>query len=112
MRSKHEMPFGAEVLDDNQVRFRLWAPNATRIGLQIVGNRDLEMSTMGDGWFELVTQASIDAEYQYTINNQQAVPDPASRFQPAGVHGPSQVVDPLSYEWHDQHWRGQSWEET
>jgi maltooligosyltrehalose trehalohydrolase len=112
MRRKHEMPFGAEVLDDHRVRFRLWAPNATSVGLRIVGNRDLEMPAAGHGWFEVVTACDVGAEYQYAINHEQLVPDPASRFQPAGVHGPGQVVDPLGYEWHDQHWRGRSWEET
>ena len=112
MKRKHEMPFGAEPLDDNQVRFRLWAPQATSVGLRLLENRDLEMPAVGDGWFELVTKASVGAEYQYTINNRQVVPDPASRFQPAGVHGPSQVVDPRGYEWHDQNWRGRPWEEA
>jgi maltooligosyltrehalose trehalohydrolase len=40
------------------------------------------------------------------------VPDPASRFQPSGVHGPSQVIDPLEYEWHDSNWKGRPWDEA
>jgi malto-oligosyltrehalose trehalohydrolase len=39
------------------------------------------------------------------------VPDPASRFQPLDVHGPSEVIDPAEYEWNDADWRGRPWEE-
>src|SRR3989304_5000688 len=41
-----------------------------------------------------------------------AVPDPASRRNPQDVHGPSEVVDPLAYEWRDAAWRGRPWEEA
>ena len=41
-----------------------------------------------------------------------AVPDPASRAQSDDVHGPSVVVDPASYEWRNEHWRGRPWEEA
>ena len=127
MRSKHEMPFGAECRDDGTVRFRLWAPKAESVSLRLAGAaqqnlhhdlprdlpHDLPMSRDAGGWHELVTKAATPGtQYQFSINGEQAVPDPASRFQPTGVHGPSEVIDPHAYEWHDQNWRGRPWHEA
>ena len=65
------------------------------------------------GWFELVTdQATTGTRYKFQIDGGPEVPDPASRFQPQDVHGPSEVVDAASFEWEDQNWRGQPWEEA
>ena len=112
MRRKHEMPFGAEYRDDGTVRFRLWAPNAKSVSLRIVGSHDLLMSREPAGWFEVIAETSSGTQYQFVIEGKQAVSDPASRFQPAGVHGPSEVVNPRSYEWHDANWHGRSWHEA
>jgi malto-oligosyltrehalose trehalohydrolase len=71
------------------------------------------MTSVGDGWFELTTpDAHAGTRYQFRINHAQLVPDPASRFQPEGVHGPSEVIDPQSYDWNDESWRGRPWHET
>src|SRR5690242_9530650 len=104
MRSKHEMPFGAEVCDDCTVRFRLWAPRASSVDLQLTdSNRELAMSRTDAGWFELATAAEAGTQYQFRIEGSSTlVPDPASRFQRAGVHAASEVIDPLSYEWSDE----------
>jgi malto-oligosyltrehalose trehalohydrolase len=110
MNRKHEMPFGAELRDDGTVRFRLWAPNASSVTLQLRdADPGLRMSRLDGGWFELATEAGARSQYSFRINDQQLVPDPASRFQPSGVHGPSEVIDPLAYEWRDAHWRGRPW---
>lgn len=114
MKRKHEMPFGTECRADGTVRFRLWAPNASSVGLVLQsGNRDLALSPASGGWFELVTdQAQTGTRYQFKVDDHQLVPDPASRFQPSGVHGPSEVVDPTSFEWQDANWRGRPWNEA
>ena len=121
------MPFGAECRDDGTVRFRLWAPKAESVSLRLAGStqqnlhhdlprdlpHDLPMSRADGGWHEIVTTAAKPGtQYQFSINGEQAVPDPASRFQPTGVHGPSEVIDPHAYEWHDQNWRGRPWREA
>lgn len=107
------MPFGAELRDDGTARFRLWAPKASSVALQFSNlKRGLPMSKCHDGWFELRTDARAGAQYSFKIDNQQLVPDPASRFQPSGVHGPSEVIDPLGYEWQDSNWRGRRWDEA
>ena len=106
------MPFGAECLEDGKVRFRLWAPRAERVDLCIDNREPLALSRLAHGWFELVTRASAGSRYHFQINGQTKVPDPASRFQPSDVHGPSQVIDPNAFDWQDEHWRGLPWEEA
>lgn len=49
---------------------------------------------------------------RYRIDGGQEVPDPASRYQPEDVHGPSVVVDPEGFDWRDDDWKGRPWEET
>jgi maltooligosyltrehalose trehalohydrolase len=106
------MPFGAECLDDGNVRFRLWAPKAERVDLCLVNQEPRALSKVEDGWFELVTNTPVGSRYEFQINGQTNVPDPASRFQPSDVHGPSEVIDPNAFNWQDQHWRGRPWEEA
>lgn len=114
MKRQHDMQFGAECRSDGSVRFRLWAPGASEVGLQIRDSgADFAMTPAGEGWYELATtEARAGSEYQFRINGGQLIPDPASRFQPQGVHGVSEVIDPQSYEWHDSGWRGRPWEEA
>jgi maltooligosyltrehalose trehalohydrolase len=110
------MPFGAELQKDGQVRFGLWAPGARQVDLcleQETGETVLPMTAGRDGWFTLSTErAAAGSRYRYRPDGGLRVPDPASRFQPADVHGPSQVVDPEDWQWHDGDWRGRPWEEA
>jgi maltooligosyltrehalose trehalohydrolase len=111
MKRVHPMPFGAEVLAEG-VRFRLWAPAAQEVHLALA-HASLPMSRLDDGWFELVTsQASAGSFYQFDIDRKLKVPDPASRFQPEDVHGPSEVIDPAAFTWGDENWTGRPWEEA
>ena len=113
MKRKHEMPFGAECRRDGTVRFRLWAPKAASVAVRLSElERDFAMSGLHDGWFELVTEARAGTQYQFKIDNQHSVPDPASRFQTSTVHGASEIIDPLAYEWRDNEWHGRPWEEA
>jgi maltooligosyltrehalose trehalohydrolase len=112
MIRKHTMPFGAECLPDGQVNFRLWAPEVPRIDL-FIDNHTLPMPKTDSGWFELITdQASPGSRYHFVVNGKTLVPDPASRFQPNDVDGPSEVIDPGTFEWTDATWRGRPWEEA
>jgi maltooligosyltrehalose trehalohydrolase len=110
------MPFGAEVLEDGGVRFRLWAPAMQSVDLCLVretAERCLAMTGTGDGWLERVTHdAGPGSLYHYRIDGDRQVPDRASRFQPRDVHGPSQVVNPVSFDWDDEAWQGRPWEEA
>src|SRR5947209_16216225 len=105
-RRSHAMPFGAEV-QPGAVRFRLWAPKHSSIGLAIAGSDIAPMQQLERGWHELVTnRAGRGSRYRFVLPDGLRVPDPVSRFQPQDVHGPSEVIDPASYEWRHPDWRG------
>jgi maltooligosyltrehalose trehalohydrolase len=71
------------------------------------------MTPAGNGWFELTTdRAAPGSRYRYRLADGLAVPDPASRYQPDDVHGPSQVIDPCRYVWQNDGWAGRPWEEV
>lgn len=112
MRRHHELSFGAELTRDG-VRFRLWAPQAATVSLQLAAadTAAIPMVREPDGFFSLSSPlAGPEARYRYIVNGA-AFPDPASRHQPDGVHGPSEVIDPVAYDWNDGGWRGRRWEE-
>jgi 1,4-alpha-glucan branching enzyme/maltooligosyltrehalose trehalohydrolase len=110
------MPFGAQPLPDGRVRFSLWAPAAKAVELCLEDDGPpiiLPMAAQPEGWFELVAaEASAGARYRYRIDGRHLVPDPASRFQPDDVHGPSEVIDPHARRWRHAGWRGRPWEEA
>jgi len=116
MASKHVMPFGAEVLSNGSVRFRLWAPNATRVDLCLESAKHrgrFPMFPLENGWFERITaEAGAGSHYRFQVDEKIEVPDPASRFQPHDVNRPSEVIDPSSFSWTDQNWRGRPWQEA
>jgi maltooligosyltrehalose trehalohydrolase len=111
----HRMPFGAELVNGG-VRFRLWAPDARNVSLLVDGpnrNSELPLDSAGDGWCEMVVAgAKAGTRYRFRIDGDLVVPDPASRFQPEDVHGPSEVIDPSAFRWTCTDWRGRPWEET
>ena len=108
LRRTRSMPFGAEIRDDGVTRFRLWAPGADSVALWLdEGKRVLHMPRDSHGWAALATpEAPPGTRYRYQIDGALLVPDPVSRFQPEGVHGPSEVVDPYAYSWPDAEWKG------
>ncbi len=78
------------------VRFRVWAPSARRMQVVLEGQgAEKPMAQRAGGHFEaFVPGLAAGALYRYRVNGKDVYPDPASRFQPQGVHGPSMVVDP------------------
>ena len=114
VRRFHPMPFGAEVLPDGRVRFRLWAPGARRVDLCLVDRNPeviIPMAPEADGWLQAISDlATRHTPYLFRIDGKHRVPDPASRFQLEDVHGPSLVIDSSAYEWSDDDWRGRPWE--
>jgi maltooligosyltrehalose trehalohydrolase len=108
VRRAHRMPFGAEAREDGTTRFRLWAPGARTVELWLEEQRRaFAMPRDAGGWAEFTTrEAPPGARYRFRIDGELLVPDPASRFQPEDVHGPSEVIDPLTYGWSDVHWAG------
>ncbi|GLS19777.1 malto-oligosyltrehalose trehalohydrolase [Labrys miyagiensis] len=106
----HRTPHFGPFVRDGRVVFRFWAPKQRSVRLQFDGTT-LPMQSHG-GWHSLETTAGFGCRYCFVLENGQAVPDPASRFQPADVHGPSELVDPAAYRWRNTAWRGRPWHET
>ncbi|MFO8142034.1 MAG: malto-oligosyltrehalose synthase, partial [Marinobacter sp.] len=73
----------------------------------------LPMERGEKGWFCLETdRAKAGSLYSFRIPGAECVPDPASRFQPADIHGPSEVIDPYAFAWEDGEWQGRPWHEA
>lgn len=106
--------WGARVIPQLGVRFRIWAPAHRELSLAIAGEpRPLPMNPLANGWFQLTTdRARAGSRYQFVLPDGRRLPDPAARFQPDDVHGMSEVIDSSAYAWHDGSWRGRPWHET
>ncbi len=91
------------------VSFRVWAPTATSVEVEVYGHPQEchPMQPLGDGtWIAFISGLKSGALYKYHLNGEDSYPDPYSRSQPEGVHGPSEVVDPEAYTWRDRGWKG------
>ena len=91
------------------VRFKVWAPRPQRVEVELAATRELVAMERGadDVWTALVAQARPGTRYWYRLDGRVSRPDPYSRSQPEGPHGPSVVVDPNAFPWRDRGWRGQ-----
>ena len=100
------------IIEDGAVNFRVWAPKTKRLELVLdESNESREMESSG-GYFTLqANDLPVGTRYRFRLDGDAIFPDPASRFQPEGVHGPSEIVDPNSYRWHDSDWPGLSRED-
>lgn len=111
------LPVGAEPSPQGGVHFRVWAPRRRRVEVVIEGGtgweterspQAVELAPERGGYFSgWVSEAAAGTRYRYRLDGgSDLFPDPASRFQPEGPHGPSQVVDPGAFAWTDDGWRG------
>lgn len=107
------LPVGAEVLPEGGVHFRVWAPERQAVEVVLGGGEDrlppVELAREIGGYFSgEVASAQAGDNYRYRLDgdDDQLFPDPASRFQPNGPDGPSQVVDPTRFAWTDDAWPG------
>jgi malto-oligosyltrehalose trehalohydrolase len=92
------------------VRFQLWAPGTQNVDLVLDTARPMVASR--DGWFTLdVPGARPGTRYQFRIDRDLTIADPASRFQPDDAAGPSEVIDP-AYDWQCTSWKGRPWEDV
>jgi maltooligosyltrehalose trehalohydrolase len=95
------------------IRFRLWAPAEERVSLVLEEGAEIPMERRDDGFFEVfVDGVRKGTLYLFALSDGTRVPDPASRFQPRDVGGPSEAIDHAAYRWRDEDWRGRSWDET
>src|SRR5256714_127507 len=106
------LPVGAEVLPEGGTHFRVWAPRRARVEVvTATGERPaFDLEAEGGGYFSaLAPELGDGALYRFRLDGEDYLyPDPASRFQPEGPHGPSRVVDPSRFLWTDGEWRGAS----
>ena len=99
-------PLGASLHGDGTT-FRVWAPKCRSVELVVDGRPPEHLRDAGDGVREITLPTLLPgARYQYRLDGQHYRPDPTSRWQPQGVHGPSVVVDPTRFAWTDQAFRG------
>jgi maltooligosyltrehalose trehalohydrolase len=104
----YELSLGALYRGGGKCDFRVWAPKAEKVTLHISSPRERYVSLRkeaGDYFFAEVADVEPGAQYKYRLNDAEEFPDPASRYQPEGVHGPSMVDDP-DFEWTDSCWFG------
>jgi maltooligosyltrehalose trehalohydrolase len=103
-----ESRLGAWQLEDGRSAFKVWAPNAKQVEVNICGhNRTLTLTPEPLGYHSGVfSEIDPNAVYMYRLNRDKERADPASRFQPEGVFGPSQVIRLSDYRWTDRLWRG------
>ena len=107
---RRRLPVGAEVLPEGGVHFRVWAPRRRTVEVIIEpGGAVVTLEPDGEGYFSaLTTEARAGSLYRFRLDGDDSYlyPDPASRYQPDGPHGPSQVVDPSAFRWADGGWKG------
>jgi maltooligosyltrehalose trehalohydrolase len=108
---RRRLPIGAEVFTEG-VHFRLWAPRCHSMTLLIEKGPGegaaIDLPPERSGYFSrLVPAAAAGSRYRFRADGgDDLLPDPASRFQPQGPFGPSQVIDPRAFPWKDRHWPG------
>ncbi len=96
---------GAVPMNDGRVRFTVWAPKRSRVDVVLEG-KEHPLGKLAGGWFGGELRAEAGQRYKYRLDGGDAFPDPCSRYQPEGPHGPSQIVDPRQYRWEDGDWKG------
>ncbi len=108
---KRRYPVGAEVLPAGGTHFRVWAPLPEKVEVVLESGPGapaaIPLKSHLDGYHTaLVPEAGHGTRYRFRLDGKGLFPDPASRFQPNGPHGSSQVVDPTAYAWQDAGWKG------
>ena len=107
-------PVGVEIDPEGVAHARLWAPKRQRVGCVLfqgsnAAKDQIELEPEGGGYFSgILPGAAPGTRYKMTLDGAGAFPDPASRFQPEGPHGPSQIIDARSYRWRANEWKGVS----
>src|SRR5262245_22309421 len=109
---ERRLPIGAEPQREGGVHFRVWSPEQSKVSVVVqrdggvVAERRLDADRCGH-LSGVIEEAQVGDRYWLSIDGDR-VPDPASRFQPDGPFGPSQVIDPEAFAWTDAEWRGVS----
>jgi maltooligosyltrehalose trehalohydrolase len=99
---------GTRFLSDGNVRFRVWAPALAKTELVLIGDgkERVPLESEPSGYRSAMLPAKEGTRYAYSLGGGRQRPDPVSRSQPEGVHGPSELVNPASFRWSDSGWKG------
>jgi maltooligosyltrehalose trehalohydrolase len=103
------LDIGAMPVNREETKFRVWAPLVNSVAVRMIegDRRTVPLHPHGKGYFEAVVKGVGPGEsYIFVLDDMRERPDPASRLQPEGVHGPSVVVDPGRFQWTDEAWLG------
>jgi maltooligosyltrehalose trehalohydrolase len=107
-----DLPPQGAVVSRQGVNYRIWAPQVSAMAVEIFSAtgkmlRQVPMAEEEKGGYFQGTDSEGRAgdRYKYRPNGGQCLPDPASRWQPEGVHGASMVIDPSTYSWTDEEWQ-------
>jgi maltooligosyltrehalose trehalohydrolase len=104
---RRRLPIGAEPIGDGRTHLRVWAPCASRVETVLASGGSCALDREEAGYFSGVVAAKAGERYRFRLDDDDRLyPDPASRFQPEGPHGPSEIIDPASFRWTDDEWRG------
>jgi maltooligosyltrehalose trehalohydrolase len=112
LATRRRLPIGAECVPGLGVSFRVWAPRATSVQVVITDDasspaHEMLLAREPTGyWAGEVPGAGPGIRYGFRLDGRGPFPDPASRFQPEGPHGPSEVIDPGGFSWTDNAWHG------
>src|SRR5580765_6359792 len=99
---RRRLPIGAELVDPRTAHIRVWAPAASRVAVVTRRGQRSALVREDGGYFSGRIAVAAGDLYQFQIDDdEKPYPDPASRFQPEGPHGPSEIVDPSAFRWHD-----------
>src|SRR5262245_49227996 len=100
-------PIGASYQHNRTTHIRVWAPAARHVAVVVNGNKTCALKSETKGYFAGSVEAGPGDRYQFRLNGDDRLyPDPASRFQPDGPHGASQIVDSEAFAWADRAWSG------
>ncbi|MFZ0565307.1 MAG: malto-oligosyltrehalose trehalohydrolase [Chlamydiales bacterium] len=104
---KTHLDLGANIQQDGSTSFKVWAPFHLSLAVEIEKKGIFPLLKQPEGYFSLtVEEVGTQDCYFYVMENGLNRPDPVSRSLPKGVHGPTQIIDPYSYEWQDGDWKG------
>lgn len=111
---KRQLPIGTELLKGGGAHFRVWAPKASLVEVELSGDLELKQASRlklesePHAYFSgYIAEARAGMFYRFRLKSG-SFPDPASRFQPEGPHGPSEIIDGSTFEWTDTNWKGVS----
>jgi maltooligosyltrehalose trehalohydrolase len=115
IKADGRVPLGATRRADGSCEFLVWAPAIQNVAVHLFGSRDrfLPLTKMDFGYHHAVaSDIEPQSRYLYRLDDLQEYPDPASRFQPEGVHKPSEIMELNASQWTDANWKAPSLAES